>query len=88
MVKYYAWFVGEEPEDDDRWSCDMREDCHAEAAEHFLEYAHDNMDGWEWMPKDNGKSIVRVWQAGSNTHKDFIFAIDYDPVFYAYEKLE
>ena len=88
MAKYYAWFVGEEPDDDDRWSYDAPNDYHSEAAEEFLDYAHGNMDGWEWMPKDNGRSIVRVQQAGSNTHKDFTFALDYEPVFYAYEKTE
>jgi len=87
-MKYYAWIVGEEPEDDARWSYDTWKDGHSEAAERFLDYAHDNMDGWEWMPKDNGKSIVRVQQDGSETYKDFVFEVEYQPEFYVYEKTE
>lgn len=89
QVKYEAWFAGEEPDDfEDHWTIDEWEDWDAYVAEQFLEYAYSNMDGWEWMPKDNGKTIVRVRQANKNQTKDFTFVLEYDPVFYAYEKTE
>lgn len=89
MVKYYVWFVGEDPDSlEDCWSYDTWKNSHSEAAEQYLDYCHDNMDGWEWMRNDNGKTVVRVMQKGDNTHKDFHFSIDYEPSFTAYEKTE
>lgn len=85
-VKYEAWFAGEESDDfEGHWAIDEREDWDARVAEQFLDYAYSNMDGWEWMPKDNGKTVVRVKQAKKNQPKDFTFILEYDPVFYTQE---
>lgn len=85
-VKYEAWFVGDEPDDfEDYWTIDECEGGEAYVADQFLEYAYSNMDGWEWMPKDNEQTIVRVRRSDTNQTKDFTFVLEYDPVFYVSE---
>lgn len=85
-IEYRAWFPDHENDDEYHWSTKEWEDWDSLVAENFLKYVYDNCDGWEWMPKDNGKTVVRVKSMKSNTHKDFTFVLDFDPVFTAYEK--
>lgn len=69
QVKYQVWIVGDEDEDDDHWTMMEYPGWESFVAERFLQHAHSNMDGWEWMRNDNGKSIVRVKQEGAENWK-------------------
>ena len=86
QVEYQAWIVGDEDEDDEHWTIMEYPGWESLVAKKFLQYAHSNMDGWEWMRKDDGKSTVRVKQDGVNKPKDFSFELDYEPSFYVYER--
>ena len=57
-----------------------------DAIENFLSYQYDNCDGWEWMPKDCGRTIIVVIDLESGKKEEFNWEIEYQPSFYVYKK--
>lgn len=90
MALYKIWFDDEpEPTDnEDYFECN-RTYLDLVVAK-YLEYAYDNRDGWEWMPKNGARTKILLKTVDENgiegELQTFVWELEYNPSFYVQVK--